>query len=472
MFSEKMHNLRGSLAFRLTLWYAGIFTFSFVVTFLAFYLILSSFFQNQLDQELLEDVSELSSMLTAEGLEAVKAEIDEESESEDAEEFFLLLVNTRGEKIASTDMSSWETVAIGENRLKKIVEGTEEYSIETLTVPGKENRVRVVYGKIGQGYVAQMGLSMGAYEELMLVFQTIFGFTLIVLVAVGPLFGWFMARCALSGVEEVTKAAQDISEGDLERRVVVKGRGDEIERLALTFNSMLDRIRALIKGMREMSDNIAHDLRSPITRIRGLAETTLLGGESQNNFKDMAASTVEECDFLLKIIDTMLDISEAEAGAMNLKFTDVDVSDLVRDACDLFQPVSEDKNLTVKTHTPGDISFRGDLQLLQRLVANLLDNALKYTPSGGSVTISIDGNEKNLHLAFHDTGIGIAEEDLPRIFDRFYRCDDGRSEAGAGLGLSLALAIARVHGGTITASSTPGEGSTFTVKLPRFFPPS
>ena len=291
-----------------------------------------------------------------------------------------------------------------------------------------------------------------------------------VLIAFAALVGWFMARRALGGVGEITQTAMEISNGALERRVPVGIRGDEIDRLATAFNNMLDRIHALITGMREMTDNIAHDLRSPITRIRGIAEMTLTTGKSINEYEIMAANTIENCDLILGMINTMLDISEAEAGAGELKMEEVDISRVVRDACELFEPMAEDKGVTVISRVSDRCCVIGDIRKLQRMVANLLDNALKYTPSEGVITVSVNDDEENVVISVSDTGVGISEEDLSHIFERFYRCDQSRSQAGIGLGLSLALAIAQSHGGNITVRSRPGKGSTFTVNLPHRLP--
>jgi signal transduction histidine kinase len=276
-----------------------------------------------------------------------------------------------------------------------------------------------------------------------------------------------MARRALLGVEEVTQTAEDISAGDIERRVPLKSRGTEIDSLATTFNDMLDRIHGLIHGMREITDNIAHDLRSPITRIRGVAEMALTSGESMDEYENMAANTIEECDRLLAMIETMLDISELEAGAGILAMAEVDMTRVVEEACELFQPPAEDKGIAVVIEVPAGALVYGDIQRLQRMVANLLDNAIKYTPPDGTVTVSADGDESMVFVEVKDTGIGISGEDFSDIFERFYRCDPSRSDAGVGLGLSLVMAIARSHGGDVAVTSSPGKGTTFTVSLPR-----
>jgi signal transduction histidine kinase len=247
----------------------------------------------------------------------------------------------------------------------------------------------------------------------------------------------------------------------------VKAKGEEIQRLTITFNGMLDRIDALIAGMREMSDNIAHELRSPLTRIRGVAEMTLSTGKSMNEYKEMAANTIEECDHLLKMINTMLDVSEAEAGASKLSFEEIDIAGIVRDACELYQPAAEGEGITIIPAISGSLPVYGDLHGLRRLVVNLLDNAVKYTPAGGTVTVSVQEDKGQVLISVDDTGVGISEDDLPHIFSRFYRCDQSRSQAGVGLGLSLAKAIARNHGGNITVTSGLGQGSRFTVVLPR-----
>jgi heavy metal sensor kinase len=279
-----------------------------------------------------------------------------------------------------------------------------------------------------------------------------------------------MARQAVSDVEAVTRTAQKISGGTLEERVPVKARGDEIDQLAITFNQMLDRIQALLTEIKEMGDNMAHDLRSPITRIRGIAEVTLSTGKSLGEFEAMAANTIEECDRLLDLINTMLMISKAEAGVDHLTREEIDLAGVVQEACRLFEPTAEDKGITLSCDVTEGGHFVGDSRMIQRMISNLLDNAIKYTRSGGSAIISIAESDAQVAVSIKDTGIGISPKDLPHIFERFYRCDQSRSETGIGLGLSLARAIARAHGGDITATSTPNQGSTFAVTLSKSLP--
>jgi signal transduction histidine kinase len=268
-------------------------------------------------------------------------------------------------------------------------------------------------------------------------------------------------------VEQVTRTAQRIADGRLAERVPVKPRGDEIDQLALTFNRMLDRIESLVTGIKEMTDNIAHDLKSPITRIRGQAEVALTSGGAPADLELMAASAVEECDRLLEMINTMLFISRTESGVAQPERQTVDVSALVDDACSLFLALAEEKQITLDWRAPPGIAMTGDTRMVQRMLGNLLDNAIKYTPQGGRVSVDVSRHgEAGVAIAVKDTGEGIRAEDLPHIFERFYRADPSRSLGGSGLGLSFARAVARAHGGDIHVESAPARGSTFTAVFP------
>jgi len=177
---------------------------------------------------------------------------------------------------------------------------------------------------------------------------------------------------------------------------------------------------------------------------------------------------VEECDRLLDMINTMLMITKAESGLHPLDAQEVDMARLVRDACELLAPLAEDKGLSLTCDTPDTCDLVGDPHMIQRILSNLLDNAIKYTSSGGAVKVSLYEEDGRAALVtFHDTGMGIPPADLPHIFERFYRCDQSRSEPGTGLGLSLARALARAHNGDITVTSSLSEGSTFTLTLPK-----
>jgi signal transduction histidine kinase len=220
-----------------------------------------------------------------------------------------------------------------------------------------------------------------------------------------------------------------------------------------------------------MSDNIAHDLKSPVTRIRGMAEVNLTTEATFDEYKNMAASVVEDCDRLLNMINTMLVISKTEAGVGDLKFENVDLSGLVREACELYEPMAEDKQISFRCRVTDQAHINGDIPMIQRMISNLLDNAIKYTSSGGNVEITVQKiNDGVVSIEVRDTGIGIEEKDLPHIFDRFYRADPSRSESGIGLGLSLAKTVAVAHGGQIDVKSRQGEGSTFKVTFPKLRP--
>jgi signal transduction histidine kinase len=304
-------------------------------------------------------------------------------------------------------------------------------------------------------------------SELREDFRQYFGAPLIVVVALSAGVGWFMARRAVSGIEAVTRTAEEISRGSLDRRVALRGRHDEVDRLAETFNVMVDRIQAVIGQMKEITENIAHDLRSPITRMRGMAEMALSTTDSVDDWTEVGGTIIEECDRLLGMINTMLDISEAEAGLAKLQLEEVNLAGLMRDICELFEPAADDRGVTLTVEAPSLIHVSCDARKIQRVVSNVLDNAIKYTGQGGRVGVYLADGKGEVTLSFEDTGVGVPEADLPRLFERFYRSEKSRSAPGNGLGLSLAQAFVLIHGGTITASSTEGRGSRFVITLPK-----
>jgi heavy metal sensor kinase len=463
---QKITDIRHTLAFRLTLWYAGIFMLSACLAFLFFYLLITSVMRQQTDQALSSEVRTFSTILSTQGPEAVKRQAFLQAQAAGEKKIFFRLLYITGQVFSSSNMTDWRDIGINKTAVNRLLDSRSPV-FDTISIPDRKHKIRVLYAVIGPGMILQLGQSLENHTRIIEVFRKVFITTMLILFALAVVVGWFMARRALVGVETVTRTARRISEGSLEKRVPVKNRADEIDQLALTFNQMLDRIETLVTGIKEMSDNIAHDLKSPITRIRGIAEVSLTAGSSLQEYESMAAGTIEECDRLLDMINTMLIISRTEAGVNQLDCQNLDIANLVRDACDIFQSPAEDKGLTLVCNGPENISLIGDIRLIQRMVANLLDNAIKYTPANGKIDVSVSaGANQSVQIAVQDNGVGISAKDREHIFERFYRCDPSRSQAGTGLGLSFARAVARAHNGDITVDSTPGEGSTFIVKLP------
>jgi methyl-accepting chemotaxis protein len=282
----------------LTLWYAGVFTVSSCVAFLLFYILITSFIRERTDQELLSQVNRFSTLLVTEGVEAVKNDAVIEAQAAGIKKVFFRLLSLNGQVFSSSNISYWKDIDINETAIKELLQGS-SHVFETITISDHKDEVRILYALLSPSIILQVGQAMESYSRFLDAFKGIFITTMTFLIILAAGVGWFMARRAVSGVEAITRTAQSISGGTLGKRVPVKTRGDEIDQLAMTFNQMLDRIQTLVIEIKEISDNIAHDLKSPITRIRGIAEVTLTNGKSMGEYESMAASTIEECDRLL-----------------------------------------------------------------------------------------------------------------------------------------------------------------------------
>ena len=464
---KRLLEIYHTLAFRLTFWYASIFMFTACVAFLFFYLLITSVIRQQTDQDLLSEARTFSSILSTQGPEALKHQAFLAAQAGGERKVFFRLLYITGQLFSSSNMSYWRDIGINKDAIQHLL-ADHQPVFDTINIPDRTHKIRILYASLGPGLILQLGRSMDNHTRIIEAFRKIFVTTMAVLFVFAAVVGWFMAKRALAGVDTVIQTARRISERSLDERVPVKKQVDEIDQLAITFNQMLDRIQKLVTEIKEMNDSIAHDLRSPITRIRGIAEVSLTTGSSLKEYENMAGNTIEECDRLLDMINTMLIISKTEAGLGQFESKELDISQVVQDACELFLPMAETESLSLVCDAPRGLLINGDIRMIQRMISNLLDNAVKYTPAGGNINIAAQSDGRHsVQITIKDTGIGISNVDMPHIFERFFRCDPSRSRTGTGLGLSLARAIARAHGGDITVTSVPHKGSTFTIVLPK-----
>lgn len=456
-----------SLAGRLTVWYTIVSTTLFLLAIGTIYFLTSTVLLNQVDDDLEDDIDEFNEIFRQQGIVGLWQDLQQEASADGSEQILFRLYTERGELLRTTDDGSWSEYEPPPD-LSETLQADSEPLISSIQLEDHEFPARTIYGLLRDdngNYILQITESLEERADVLEIFSLTFLLCLPFLILLSLLCGWLMARKSLSGVQQLTNTAIDISNGALSQRVSLSDQGLEIDRLAETFNDMLDKIQLLIRGMREMNDNIAHDLKSPLARIRGIAESTLSTNQGDDQYQHLAASTIEECDRLLHLINTMLDLAETEAG-LSPSMEKVDLSELIADACELYQALAAESDIELQSNIDTELIINGNKQFLQRLIGNLLDNAIKYTPAGGMVKVDdeIVGDDVLVRIA--DTGIGIAQDEISNIFQRFYRCDTSRSKPGTGLGLSLAMAIAKAHWGNISVKSTPSEGTQFTVKLP------
>jgi len=464
MSSRKKSRLTKGLAFRLTLMYAGMCVVLLTAVLTISYLFLQSNLRRKLDEGLLNELDEYHALLKTQSMEVLRDVLEREAVSEGTDRVFFRVLDAAGKAIVATDMSAWPDVAILRSDLAAAAQGRTVF--QTYRHEDRAHAARIAYGRIGPDLILQLGESTVGNAEVLEHFRRVFAAAIIALALCSILAGGFMARRALSGVQQVTRTARAIASGTWNSRVPLSQHHDEIDELALAFNEMVERIQVLIGELREVTDDIAHDLRTPIMRIRGAAETALRASEVSPDQEEMAGSILEECDRLLGLINITLEISQTEAGAKPLAVERVDLSAIAKDVWELFRSSAEDKSVTSDFRTRSGLVVNGDAQKLKRAIAHIVDNAVKYTDPGGNISVVCDRNGDMAIVSIRDTGVGIPERDLDKVFARFYRVDQSRSRSGNGLGLSLSRAICRAHGGDIAVTSVLGKGSTFEITIP------
>jgi heavy metal sensor kinase len=467
MFLNHLSRLRHNLKIKLTLWYAGVLTLTLLSALFVLYSTVETYFEDLKNETILSEYSEFKVLFQEGGIPAVQREAVLESESDGIGHVFFRLLSLDGEMVAHSNLTSWRGLTTSRNPGIDLGNG-KPYRIETTLVEGHRHHSRILTGRLGTDYIMQIGHSLREEEHFLRDLKDILTGFGVGAILVGLVCGGLISWRATAGINEITSAARIIAEGQFGARVHTLNLRGEVETLAVAFNTMLDRIQSLINSMQEVTDNIAHDLRSPITRIRTAAELALQGAKNPEEYTAVMATTINECDRLLGLLETMLFISEIESGTREARMEDVDLVHLLDEACDLFQPLAEDKNIALTLQPGADpCRVKGEPAMLQRMIANLLDNALKYTAEGGRVSVALETSRNEALLVFKDNGIGISDDNLPRIFDRFYRCDKSRPQSGSGLGLNLVKAVVQDLGGNIQVSSQYGKGTVITVSLPR-----
>jgi heavy metal sensor kinase len=321
--------------------------------------------------------------------------------------------------------------------------------------------------RLPSGDAVQVGISSDERDDVLEAFPRVFGYVALPLLLLALLGGLVMANAALRPVRRIVGTLEAIARtGDVRERAPVPAERGEFADVLGLFNRMLDRIEGLVGRLRDTLDDVAHDLRTPLTALRGTAEVALARDREPEAYREALGRVVEAAGAAQATLDAVLDVAEAEAGALALDLAPLDVDDLAHDVADLYGLVADEKGVALTVEVGGAGAARGDRQRLRRALANLVDNAVKYTPPGGRVVLTTGRAGAEAWVRVHDTGPGIAPDELPRIWDRLYRSDRTRHERGLGLGLGLARAVAEAHGGRVVAESAVGEGSTFTLAVP------
>jgi heavy metal sensor kinase len=463
MSLRSLKQLRKKIGFRITVWYSGIFILSSVFLFALAYFLLSSSLHKQDHEAIQLRLEELSALYQTGGKELLEREVTVEKKFEKKIPFFIRLAGFDNETLFLHIPYQWV-----EFDIKQLEKMTPDTTIRWTRLPltNKRNVLEVASIRLPNDYLLQVGKSTEDREKILRHFREIFTAVMVPLILFGFAGGAFLAFRALRPVRHLISAVRSVGPNRMDARVPIPHTGDELDELATLFNGMLEKIEALINGMRDSLDNVAHDLRTPITRFRGTAEMALQSDQNLESCREALADCIEESERMLTMLNTLMDISEAETGVMKLDLESVNVSDLIEDAAELYRYVAEDKGILVHTMASNDLSLTADPNRMRQILANLLDNAIKYTPNGGRIDIEAHHRGEKIVIFLKDTGIGIQPEELPRIWDRLYRCDQSRSQKGLGLGLSLVKAIVRAHKGQIEVFSEPGKGSIFSISLP------
>ena len=455
-----------SLRFRLTVWYAGLLGAVFIVFGVGTYQLLRQYLERSL-AELLERRSEqIAASLLANVNKTGEAFVVDEIKARYAPQNYDRYIRvTRGN--GSVLYASGKAADFDPSGLAAS-ESTSGRRIATLPDGNKLLITSRTYrAPTGETYLLESGGPMQPIEITLhrLLNLLLLGVPLVAGIAVAG--GYLLVRRALAPVVEMAQSAEQITLHNLKERLPEMDTGDELAKLALALNRMIDRLREAFEQNRRFLADASHELRTPLTALRGELESVLEGSHEPQT-RDRIGSALEEVNRLAKIVETLFAISRLEAGEGQRESKPFDLAQMAANAADQMALLAEDKGVSVACEVDEDVTVEGDQARLKQVVVNLLDNAIKYTPSGGSVRLNVHARDQKAIMEVIDTGIGIPATALPHVFERFFRVDEARSRQidGAGLGLAIVKSICTAHGGRVEVDSVENHGSRFRVELP------
>ena len=463
MYSRWRERLRHTLGFRLALWYAAIFVVSsLVLTALTYVLVAASL--RQYDHEIIGTaLVQYARAYQIAGVAALQEEIQRTQATAASGPTLVRVVGARQAVTFLSGPPEWRDFDLSRLQVPS-PDGEQTWS--TLDTGQDDLELEVASVRLRDGTLFQVGMSTERRSQLLVRFRSVLLINVLSLIVVGLAGGAVLTSSALQPLRRLADTVRSILRtGRTDVRVPTQNTGDALDELSSLVNAMLERIDAVLAGMRGALDNVGHDLRTPMTRLRGIAETALTSADPAL-VREALADCLEESDRVIEMLNTLMDISEAETGTMALRREQTDLNDLIRQSVELYEDLAEERGLEIRTRVPPELAVAVDRNRMRQVLANLLDNAVKYTPAGGIVEIAARRDTSEAVLTVSDTGVGIPPEELPRIWDRLYRGDKSRSTRGLGLGLSLVKAIVAAHGGRVDVQSQPGEGSTFELRLP------
>ncbi len=431
--------------FRLALVYLALFGLSVVALFAFVYWNTAVFIAEQTDETIKVEITGLAEQYREGGLIGLLDVVRERGRDQSQS---LYLITDPAHRWLAGNLDAWPRVETGPGGwLDFIVQRKVGPRIET-------HHVRARHLLLRGGFQLLVGRDVQERHDLAERLRGSLIWMVALTIALGLLGGVAMSRNMLRKIDAINRASRDIMAGDLSRRVAVRGSNDALDRLAQNFNAMLGEIERLMTGMRQVTDNIAHDLRSPLNRLRGRLEVTLMAPPEATAYRAAMEETITETENLLNTFNALLGIAEAESGARHGAMKELDPGRLAGDVAELYTPLAEEKGIRLVCEAADGLGVTGDRHLLSQALANLVDNAVKYTPRGGSVTLTArrtdgsggDGGGGAVELAVADSGPGIPEADRQRVLERFQRLEASRNSPGSGLGLSLVAAVARLHG--------------------------
>ncbi len=455
---ERFHR---TLAFRLTFWYSAVFILSSLTFSVVSYLFVFSTVRDN-RSAIGTQLARYQALAERAGVGALESLLAREPQPSRRTTFFVRVTDARNATRLLSHPWLWSKFDFTALP-NQAAEGRWHY----YSSRRDGDLLEVASARLANGDLLQVGKSIQDREEVLERFRETLLATTIPMVFIGVAGGALLACRTLRPMRHLSAVTRSIVEtGRFDARVPESKSGDELNALVVLFNQMLARIEALIGGMKEALDNVAHDLRTPVTRLRGVAEQALRAGGGAAQAREALADCLEESERVIAALDTLMDISEAETGAARLVLEDLNLTALVREVAELYEYAAEDKAVALSTRAPADLFLRADRGRLRRAIANLVDNAIKYSAGGGRVEIEAFQKDQQAVLLVRDTGVGIAPQDLPRIWERLYRGDKSRSQRGLGLGLSLVQAIVHAHRGRVEAAPNPLGGSVFALYLP------